>query len=184
MRTVPSGPARSATRRESEGRYLAPCGRGRLAQLVEHLLYTQGVGGSSPSPPTRAVGAVRVTRAGAVFRRAPGNQPGSRRPSRGTFCRHIRRRMRPACRRGRCADGLRSCACGGRALRGSLFSAELICHANMTLKPESCHSCPHTSRIVATSSSNASDLVTNALAPASSAAVRESSSVWPLSAIT
>ena len=27
---------------------------GRLAQLVEHLLYTQGVGGSSPSPPMDA----------------------------------------------------------------------------------------------------------------------------------
>jgi hypothetical protein len=27
--------------------------RGRLAQLVERLLYTQDVGGSSPSPPTR-----------------------------------------------------------------------------------------------------------------------------------
>ena len=26
--------------------------RGRLAQLVERLLYTQNVGGSSPSPPT------------------------------------------------------------------------------------------------------------------------------------
>src|SRR6476646_5448334 len=26
--------------------------RGRLAQLVERLLYTQDVGGSSPSPPT------------------------------------------------------------------------------------------------------------------------------------
>ena len=25
---------------------------GRLAQLVEHLVYTEGVGGSSPSPPT------------------------------------------------------------------------------------------------------------------------------------
>ena len=25
---------------------------GRLAQLAEHLLYTQGVGGSNPSPPT------------------------------------------------------------------------------------------------------------------------------------
>src|SRR4029077_9537410 len=42
---------------------LAPCGSeainratmgqfGRLAQLVERLLYTQNVGGSSPSPPT------------------------------------------------------------------------------------------------------------------------------------
>ena len=28
-------------------------GHGRLAQLEEHLLYTQGVGGSSPSPPIR-----------------------------------------------------------------------------------------------------------------------------------
>jgi hypothetical protein len=25
---------------------------GRLAQLVEHLVYTERVGGSSPSPPT------------------------------------------------------------------------------------------------------------------------------------
>ena len=28
--------------------------RGRLAQLVEHLVYTERAGGSSPSPPTRA----------------------------------------------------------------------------------------------------------------------------------
>ena len=27
-------------------------GHGRLAQLVEHLVYTERVGGSSPSPPT------------------------------------------------------------------------------------------------------------------------------------
>jgi hypothetical protein len=27
-------------------------GLGRLAQLVEHLAYTENVGGSSPSPPT------------------------------------------------------------------------------------------------------------------------------------
>jgi hypothetical protein len=27
-------------------------GSGRLAQLVEHLVYTERVGGSSPSPPT------------------------------------------------------------------------------------------------------------------------------------
>jgi hypothetical protein len=27
-------------------------GQGRLAQLVEHLVYTERVGGSSPSPPT------------------------------------------------------------------------------------------------------------------------------------
>jgi hypothetical protein len=31
-------------------RYMLP--RGRLAQLVERLLYTQKVGGSNPSPPT------------------------------------------------------------------------------------------------------------------------------------
>jgi hypothetical protein len=28
-------------------------GSGRLAQLVEHLVYTEGVGGSSPSSPTK-----------------------------------------------------------------------------------------------------------------------------------
>ena len=36
--------------------------RGRLAQLVEHLVYTERVGGSSPSPPTR-----RQQAAGADF---------------------------------------------------------------------------------------------------------------------
>src|SRR5262249_41632127 len=35
-------------RRPSAERYRA----GRLAQLVEHLVYTEEVGGSSPSPPT------------------------------------------------------------------------------------------------------------------------------------
>src|ERR1700692_4284337 len=29
---------------------------GRLAQLVEHLVYTEGVGGSSPSSPTSPLG--------------------------------------------------------------------------------------------------------------------------------
>ena len=33
--------------------YVRPAPDGRLAQLVERLLYTQNVGGSSPSPPTR-----------------------------------------------------------------------------------------------------------------------------------
>jgi hypothetical protein len=28
---------------------------GRLAQLVEHFVYTEGVGGSIPSPPTSSV---------------------------------------------------------------------------------------------------------------------------------
>jgi hypothetical protein len=37
--------------------------RGRLAQLVERLLYTQDVGGSSPSPPTRSA-SVRPARSG------------------------------------------------------------------------------------------------------------------------
>jgi hypothetical protein len=36
---------------------------GRLAQLVEHLLYTQGVGGSSPSPPTPHCSSARGRRA-------------------------------------------------------------------------------------------------------------------------
>jgi hypothetical protein len=40
---------------------------GRLAQLVERLLYTQDVGGSSPSPPTKS-GFVR-----AGFDVAPGH---------------------------------------------------------------------------------------------------------------
>src|SRR5215210_6730541 len=31
---------------------MAPDPGGRLAQLVEHLVYTERVGGSSPSPPT------------------------------------------------------------------------------------------------------------------------------------
>ncbi len=34
-------------------------GAGRLAQLVEHLVYTERVGGSSPSPPTRFFAPVR-----------------------------------------------------------------------------------------------------------------------------
>ncbi len=29
---------------------------GRLAQLAEHLVYTEGVGGSSPSSPTTGLG--------------------------------------------------------------------------------------------------------------------------------
>ena len=35
-----------------DGRRRYITSRGRLAQLVERLLYTQNVGGSSPSPPT------------------------------------------------------------------------------------------------------------------------------------
>jgi hypothetical protein len=37
---------------EAAAWYSAPSGGGRLAQLVEHLVYTEGVGGSSPSSPT------------------------------------------------------------------------------------------------------------------------------------
>jgi 3'(2'), 5'-bisphosphate nucleotidase len=33
---------------------MRPSSDGRLAQLVEHLVYTERVGGSSPSAPTRA----------------------------------------------------------------------------------------------------------------------------------
>jgi hypothetical protein len=36
--------------------------QGRLAQLVEHLVYTERVGGSSPSPPTSRSGAARKGR--------------------------------------------------------------------------------------------------------------------------
>ena len=36
---------------------IAALWRGRLAQLVEHLVYTERVGGSSPSPPTNAAAA-------------------------------------------------------------------------------------------------------------------------------
>ena len=46
---------------------------GRLAQLVEHLLYTQGVGGSSPSPPIKEdAGALRLPlpRAASVRRKS------------------------------------------------------------------------------------------------------------------
>ena len=39
-------------RRLGAGIHLAGWRFGRLAQLVERLLYTQNVGGSSPSPPT------------------------------------------------------------------------------------------------------------------------------------
>jgi hypothetical protein len=45
-RCRPGAPLRDRGRR----RYISP--RGRLAQLVERLLYTQDVGGSNPSPPT------------------------------------------------------------------------------------------------------------------------------------
>jgi hypothetical protein len=40
------------TNGETSGRRQRPA-RGRLAQLVEHLVYTERVGGSRPSPPTR-----------------------------------------------------------------------------------------------------------------------------------
>ena len=44
--------AKPAKRINQPGLY-AQVRRGRLAQLEEHLVYTEGVGGSSPSPPTR-----------------------------------------------------------------------------------------------------------------------------------
>ena len=46
----PAGPT-TLPRPRGCGRDRRP-GRGRLAQLVEHLVYTEGVGGSSPSSPT------------------------------------------------------------------------------------------------------------------------------------
>ena len=35
--------------------FFGTCPSGRLAQLVERLLYTQDVGGSSPSPATKII---------------------------------------------------------------------------------------------------------------------------------
>jgi hypothetical protein len=52
-------------------RYITP--RGRLAQLVERLLYTQNVGGSNPSPPTSLP-------FGAAFRRRPNRDAGKAEP--------------------------------------------------------------------------------------------------------
>src|SRR5664279_1878053 len=51
--------------------------RGRLAQLVERLLYTQDVGGSSPSPPTR----LRRKTAADVAKRKTNDRPGAFAPS-------------------------------------------------------------------------------------------------------
>ena len=63
-------------RRGGQGRYISPrrgdnAGSisGRLAQLVERLLYTQNVGGSSPSPPTKPCDAPPLT--GSVSRLHP-----------------------------------------------------------------------------------------------------------------
>lgn len=68
------------------GRTIAPEGpatTGRLAQLVEHLVYTERVGGSSPSPPTMSASflphfSVRDSapaRVGRSRRRAPREYP-------------------------------------------------------------------------------------------------------------
>ena len=51
------GPAGLAAKQESQG-----CWAGRLAQLVEHLVYTEGAGGSSPSPPTSTTASSRMGR--------------------------------------------------------------------------------------------------------------------------
>ena len=80
-------PARSRTRKRSTALALSAvsfylrraAGRsgsaagldGRLAQLVEQLLYTQRVGGSSPSPPTRS------RHGPPARRRARGHRPGA-----------------------------------------------------------------------------------------------------------
>ena len=53
-RTLPRPRVSARARPRAARAALAPIlgGPGRLAQLVEHLVYTEGVGGSSPSPPT------------------------------------------------------------------------------------------------------------------------------------
>ena len=53
IRTPPRRPAPRPLR--SRMHALTHTARGRLAQLVEHLVYTERVGGSSPSPPTSAL---------------------------------------------------------------------------------------------------------------------------------
>jgi hypothetical protein len=50
--------------------------RGRLAQLVERLLYTQDVGGSSPSPPTCWLVSLRCKRTRRPRLRLVGNYSG------------------------------------------------------------------------------------------------------------
>ena len=50
--------------------------RGRLAQLVERLLYTQDVGGSSPSPPTCWLVSLRCKRTRRPRLRLVGNDSG------------------------------------------------------------------------------------------------------------
>ena len=47
---------------------------GRLAQLVERLLYTQDVGGSNPSPPTNDSTASPAKLVSGSLRNAPGGQ--------------------------------------------------------------------------------------------------------------
>src|SRR3954471_12855296 len=70
--------------------------RGRLAQLVERLLYTQDVGGSSPSPPTslHTRSAEAASTAGTRLRRV--GYAASRRPVRSD---HRRRRTTRSFRR-------------------------------------------------------------------------------------
>ena len=57
-----------------------PFGGGRLAQLVERLLYTQDVGGSSPSPPTSlrcsAASAGKPVSSAKAARRSPKGEDG------------------------------------------------------------------------------------------------------------
>ena len=53
---------------------------GRLAQLVERLLYTQDVGGSSPSPPTNVFNSLEVITTDQSSRTfGPGNAGGNSR---------------------------------------------------------------------------------------------------------
>ena len=51
--------------------------RGRLAQLAEHLVYTERVGGSNPSSPTTAPGAATKSPRGLAVDRRAGSPPGS-----------------------------------------------------------------------------------------------------------
>jgi hypothetical protein len=89
--------ARSGSVRWSMPRSVLAAGRhGRLAQPVEHLLYTEGVGGSSPSPPTTPR-QVRCRRARGRGPKPPRHRPASLPPrARGVVRSRRGHRRRPS----------------------------------------------------------------------------------------